>query len=168
MIRATIIAIMSIYLSISASANEFVFSIFPAERIAFMFDDKSKKINSIFSGVGKMYISINHKKGEYIGLKYRNIKDPNSILDFVYVDIAITEAHDNQKDMCFFKGHENYEGRDIEGFIKYSEFGEVIDFQMTEFSNLIPGTPFNKYEKLKSIPGKAFKDKYFEHINIEK
>lgn len=168
LLRTTTIFIMCICLSNSVSANDFVFSVFPAERTSFMFDEKTKKVIPYFSGVGKMYVSIEQKKGEYIGLKYRNIKDHNSILDFVYVDIVITESHDNKKDMCYFKGYENYERRDIEGFIKYSEYGEVIDFQMTEFSNLFPGTPFNKYENLKSKSGKMFKEKYFKYINIEK
>jgi len=156
------------FLSISSTVfgNEFVWGVFPCEQNAF-YITKNNTNTPYFSGVGKMYISVNSKKGEFAGLKYHDPDKKNVKLDFVFSDFVITEYQDDKNGTCKFQGYETFEKRPIKGVIKYTGPMSIVDFRMDEFSRINPGLLFNQYFMLNSKVGKEFKEKYFEYINIE-
>lgn len=148
--------------------NEFVWAIFPAEQ--FLFSPKNDLSNGkpIFLGVGKLYISINSKKGEFNGLRYQNEMDHTSKLDFVFSEFVIETFFDDKKGTCSFSGHEKFEKRKVSGVIKYSAPMTVTDFEMIDHSGKNSDFPFRRYQFLKSVDGKVFRDKFLSWVNLEK
>lgn len=111
---------------------------FPVEKYKY-FEQNEKPDLKIFGGVGKMFISLQAKNVEFIGVEYKDqmtvdnneewteVNGPfkeNPIYNFAFSEYEITQIYIIDSLNYKFHGNEKNSYRDIEGFVKLKKSGK--------------------------------------------
>lgn len=125
---------------------------FPVEKYKF-YKQTNKDDLRKFSGIGKLFITFQHKNIEFIGINYKDqltvdehgnwieqngSSSENPIFDLAFSNYEITNIVMVDSSYYKFQGHEVFSFRSIDGYLKLKKTGRishiVVEFELSEYT----------------------------------